>query len=160
MYKEVQSRSLLSPLKPGELLFLIVDHRASLPAWHPLEGWFSEVPPKHLSLKSLGPHSDRTAGPFIQPDQAAQPPAMRDQGRDLAVCSQLCLSIAPGSLSLLCLPSSAHQTDRVVCQVSEFAPAIRIMPKPIWRLQAALQTRHTWLSLLSKKRVREWERSG
>lgn len=76
------------------------------------------------------------------------------------LCVPSCLSIALGSLSLLCLPSSTHQTDRVVWQVSEFAPVIRIMPKLISHLQAALQTRHTCLSLLSKKRVREWERSG
>lgn len=44
--------------------------------------------------------------------------------------------------------------------MSELAPTIRIMPKPIWGLQAALQTRHTWLSLLSEKCAKEWERSG
>ena len=44
--------------------------------------------------------------------------------------------------------------------MSELAPTIRIMPKPIWGLQAALRTRHTRLSLLSEKRAKEWERSG
>lgn len=34
------------------------------------------------------------------------------------------------------------------------------MPKPIWGLQAALQARHTWLSLLTEKHAKEWERSG
>lgn len=33
------------------------------------------------------------------------------------------------------------------------------MPKPIWSLQAALQTRHTWLSFRSQKCAKEWERS-
>lgn len=43
--------------------------------------------------------------------------------------------------------------------MSELAPTIRIMPKPIWGLQAALQTKHTGLSLLSHKCAKERERS-
>lgn len=43
--------------------------------------------------------------------------------------------------------------------MSELAPTIRIMPKPIGGSQAALQTKHTWLPLLSQKCAKEWERS-